>query len=323
MENEFQIINQIKQGEIKYTELSEKMKQNQSVIFAAIDKDIYNVYNLPPKCYKNFDIVLFIVKKNGKLLKHSEIYKNFIQNYYIVLAAVSQNGMALRIVYDYEIEYHDKYETICEERHVHKIFLKREIISNVKQNLVNNYNIVKAAVSQNGYALEYVSERLKENKEIVKIAIENGGSLFDAPIHIQQDKELIILAIKYNPDEIYKVDIPWDIRHIFITFKNDSYDKQMDYLYENISNCTLLPHPEIWVSLISYDQRQELYDWINSNIYNLKNLFDVSFYNHKNKIGYYKGIPEIILSFLVSKPEILKKQKIIMKKILSILDTFS
>jgi hypothetical protein len=231
--------------------------------------------------------------------------------------------MALQIVYDYEIEYHDEYETICEERHVHKIFLERDIISIAKQNLVNNYNIVKAAVSQNGRALEYVSDRLKENKEIVKIAIENHGSLFDAPRHIRQDKELITIAIKYNPDELYKVDIPWDIRHIFITFKNDPNNKQMDYLYENISNCTLLPYPEIWLSLISCDQRQELRDWIDSNIHNHKNLFDVSFYNHKNKIGYYKGIPEIILSYMVSTPKILKKQEIIMKKILLVLDTFS
>ena len=323
MENEYEIINHIKQGYIQYSELSEKMKQIKTVIFAAIDKDIDNVYNLPIKCYKNFDIVIYIVKKNCKLLKHPQIFKHFIQNYYIVLAAVLQNGMALRIVYDYEIEYNDEYETICEGRRLHKIFLEREIISTAKENLINNYNIVKAAVSQDGRALEYVSERLKESKEIVKIAIENHGSLFDAPRHIRQDKELITIAIKYNPDEIYKVDIPWDIRHIFITFKNDSYDKQMEYLYENISNCTLLPHPEIWLSLISYNQRQELHDWINSNIYNLKNLFDVSFYNHKNKIGYYKGIPEIILSYMVSKPEILKIQKIIMKKILSVLDTFS
>ena len=44
--------------------------------------------------------------------------------------------------------------------------------------LKDNEEIVKIAVQYNGYSLQYASDRLKDNEEIVKIAIQNDGYFF-------------------------------------------------------------------------------------------------------------------------------------------------
>jgi hypothetical protein len=59
-------------------------------------------------------------------------------------------------------------------------------------------------------------------------------------------------------------------------------------------------------------------DWINSNIYDYKNLFNIMFYKHDKfdqKLGHFMGLPQMILSYLVPSQNIRQQQKIILKDI--------
>lgn len=53
------------------------------------------------------------------------------------------------------------------------------------------------AVTQDGAALRYASDALKDDKEIVSIACRTcGGALDDASDRLKADKELVLVAVK-------------------------------------------------------------------------------------------------------------------------------
>ena len=56
------------------------------------------------------------------------------------------------------------------------------------------------AISDNAFAFEYISDKLKKDREIVLTAIKNRGSLFDdIDTKYHKDKEIILEAIKSEP----------------------------------------------------------------------------------------------------------------------------
>lgn len=70
---------------------------------------------------------------------------------------------------------------------------------NASDELKNNFNIVITAVAQNGNLLKYASERLINNKIIVETAIKNNfSSLVYASEELRNDKALITFAISQN-----------------------------------------------------------------------------------------------------------------------------
>lgn len=65
--------------------------------------------------------------------------------------------------------------------------------------LRDNFNVVKAAVEKEGFMLEYASERLQNNYEIVKTAVScegQGGCLRYASDELRANKEIALIAIK-------------------------------------------------------------------------------------------------------------------------------
>ena len=84
-----------------------------------------------------------------------------------------------------------------------------EIIKKVKRNghylqyaseeLKNNKEVVLEAVKQNGNALQYTSKELKNDKEVVLISVEeNGYALQFASEILKNDKEVVLEAVKQN-----------------------------------------------------------------------------------------------------------------------------
>ena len=271
--------------------------------------------------YDDFNIMLSVVKLNGMLLE--KVSNRLIQNYYIVLSAVKQNGLALKFVFDYEILYEDEYD------YRYRTFLDRYIINDDHQNLIDSKSIVLAAVKNNPNALEYASERLKDNKDIVLEAIK--GSAFAikfASLRLQKDKKIIFKAIRKNIDVIYSLYLPRIYINEFIIFDKLSIDKKMNYLFDKITDGTLLSFSVAWLKVITPEYHKQLINWITCNIYDHKILFDIVFYkhlkfHHLNRLGYIKGLPNIILSFLVPSQYIQQKQKIILDDIFTELQYYS
>jgi hypothetical protein len=55
------------------------------------------------------------------------------------------------------------------------------------------------AIKQNGWALDFVNEKLKNNRDIVEMAaINKGDALEFAPTHFRSDREIVLSAVKEN-----------------------------------------------------------------------------------------------------------------------------
>lgn len=310
---------------IHYDKLPYDMSNKRCIVIAAIQKNIQNLNWIPIKYYDDFEIMLIAVKIDGMLLAKASI--NLMKNYYLVLAAVSQNGKALKYVHNYEVEYEidEDYSTY------HGGYLYNSYISDdSKINFINKESIVLAAVKNYGNALKYASPRLQANIKIVTEAInQDGTALKWASSNLQYDKELIKKAVRNNFDTIFQV-IPSSLFNNFYKYKNMFIIKdKMDYLFDNIKNGTLVPNYAFaWLKGIPEYCHSELICWIHSNIYDYKMLFEVVFYkqtnfDHLKRLGYLNGIPEIILSFLVPNKNIRQKQKIILKDIFIELQYYS
>lgn len=67
----------------------------------------------------------------------------------------------------------------------------------------NDFLSISSLVEQNGVYLEFASNRLKDNMDIVKAAVKNNGlSLRFASEELRNDKEIVLEAINQNPKAI-------------------------------------------------------------------------------------------------------------------------
>ena len=106
-------------------------------------------------------------------------FDNLDDKYYKIL---NNNDVIYTNLYDLD------YDIIILNNNLTIIFLNydKDIINKLNNNpyylqytsdeLKNNFDIVKIAVSNNGYALQYSSDEIKNNFYIVKIAVSNKGS---------------------------------------------------------------------------------------------------------------------------------------------------
>jgi len=316
-----QVVIRLNDGTVDYCDLPQNLCGEKSVIIAAIQNNIDNVKYIPKFCYDDFEIMLTAVKIDGMLL--AKVSKRLIQNYYIVLAAVTQNGKALKFVFDHEIDYHDEYEEEYDSHGEYKRFVGRHVLDVSRQNLIDKKNIVIAAVKNYGFALEFASSRLKADKEVVLEAIKKHGTALEfASIELRKDKELITNAIRSNPHVIYSSYIPSLLKNLFSVFSGYSLNEKMNYLFEKIKDGSLLPYSVYWLRKIPNENCIQLMDWIGLNMYDYKKLFNVMFYKSRNfnsnkRLGYFRNLPRLFLSFLVPEQNVIQKQKVILNDILS------
>jgi hypothetical protein len=65
--------------------------------------------------------------------------------------------------------------------------------------LMDNSDIALATVQQNGWALQYASERIRNNKEIVLAAVQNDGLVLQyASTLLMDNKEIALAAVQQN-----------------------------------------------------------------------------------------------------------------------------
>ena len=85
------------------------------------------------------------------------------------------------------------------ETAVKLIKIKGLLLKYVSEELQNNSELVKLAVTQSGGALRYASEELKSNPEIVRLAVtQSGGALEYASLELRKNPEIVRLAVTQN-----------------------------------------------------------------------------------------------------------------------------
>lgn len=121
--------------------------------------------------WNNKEVVMSIVKKNGKKLKLAS--KKLRNDPDVVLAALKKGRNALN--------YGSK------ELRANKKFILNAINSDkdggslyyASKELKNDYDVIEAAINRNGANIFYASEQLKNNKNLALLALLNNAYIFD------------------------------------------------------------------------------------------------------------------------------------------------
>ena len=155
------------------------------IVIKAIEKDRQAL------AYTTFcndkEVVLAAVTQDGNALRYAD--ESLKNNKEIVLAAVMQDGAALW----------NASSSLKNDKEVVLHAVKNDGMSLFFSSidLKNDKEVVLADVMENGSALCYASSLLKNNKEVVLHAVRKDGSaLFFSSIDLQNDKEVILEAIK-------------------------------------------------------------------------------------------------------------------------------
>ena len=83
----------------------------------------------------------------------------------VVLAAVKQNGYALHFASE-KLKNNKDFVLDCIKQHPHFSYTIGRLTSTISKQLSNDKDVIMAAVNNYGLALEYASERLKDDKKL-------------------------------------------------------------------------------------------------------------------------------------------------------------
>lgn len=147
-----------------------------------------------------------------QFLKDLEIPEELLKDEEFIKEATAANPVILRFVKDCYIT--REIAEIAVKKNPHYLNLtpfksdeelgvkaakKNGYVLETLRELRDNFNVVKAAVEKEGFMLEYASERLQANYDIVKAAVScegQGSSIKFASDELKANKELAIIAIK-------------------------------------------------------------------------------------------------------------------------------
>ena len=309
------IIDHIYEGTISFIDLPKDLKRNRQIVTAAIIYDPHNIEYVNTTFLDDYNFMLKILSHHGYLITYIQSTDLF-EDFNIVMTAVTNDGMILEIIYNYEIKYKNIYETENDGCYYHKVFIEKQIICDKKKNFINNFEIVYAAVNQNGLSLEFASDEMKNNIDIVCTAINNNGlSLEFASDELKNNINIVCIAVNQNYYSILHAS--FNVRNIIENIIKNAKNKNLKYLYNKIKNGTLYPCAQIWIQYLTQKKIKELINWIHSNMNDHKNSFDILF-NYYKKIGFYDPIRSNILSFLDISIELQNKRNLIVYDILKI-----
>ncbi|KAG2387274.1 hypothetical protein C9374_001606 [Naegleria lovaniensis] len=197
------------------------MHKDQEIILASLNRNPYGFRFASNELLKNKEFVLNTVRKNG----HALLYVDdvFLQDREIILAAVQQNGEALR--YNQALELKDDREIIFEAiKQTKKAFqwISTSLLRNTHFMLqalkfvgaeiyifdYSNKEIMLKAVQDLGFLLEFSSDELKKDRDIILTAVRKAiklgckNVLEYASQEVATDKEFVLKALKFNSLEV-------------------------------------------------------------------------------------------------------------------------
>lgn len=279
--------------------------------------------------YENYDIVLAAVGSCGMVLKkiydyeiiYEDIYDmddgdmcfietiiisnehmNYIDNFHIVHAAVSNDGLSLEFASEI---LRDDFDIVYAA--INQDGISLEFAS---ERLRDDFDIVNATVNQNGLSLKFASNRLRNDFDIVNSAVSQyGDSIMYSSDELRSNMTIILNAVEQSEHSVWYVE--FELRKIFQTIIKNAKEQNMKYFYDKIKDGTLYPCSKIWIQYLTFNNIGELYNWIYINMNDHANIFNVLF-KSVCKLGYYDPVRSNILNFLGITHELqLNRNKII------------
>jgi hypothetical protein len=141
---------------------------------------------LPMKGGDDRNDALRTISNNGLNLR---VYKQFNNDKEIVLAAVSNEGMALQFA---SRQLQNDKEVVLAAVHQNGLSLR------YADDFCEDKEVVLAAVHQNGLAIKWASLDLQNDKEVVLVAVNQDGLAFNHIYDLREDKEVILAAVSQN-----------------------------------------------------------------------------------------------------------------------------
>lgn len=179
--------------------------KNERIINASLKYTIDDIYlgelifkNIAQDLYNNIDFLLSAMEINGFLFRYiPTIFKN---NKAIVLSAINNQSKTKRgqLGNDSPLQYAS--ESLRDDMDVVLAAIQNDgkAISHVSDKLKNNVDLVFESL-KNGAGLSYFKYLPLElqNRKNLLLALKNGGGLIgDIPINLRSDKEIVMFAVK-------------------------------------------------------------------------------------------------------------------------------
>ena len=183
---------------LKY--VSKRLQDDKQIVLAAIDNGTNHLKYVSTRLQDDREIVLQSVTTGKHQLKY--VSERLQDDREIVLQSIKYDGTQLEYA---SARLQDDEEIVLEAINDEPISL--EYASYRHRN--NRVIVIKAIKSYSNYEispLKFVSEKLKDDKEIIMIAITNcGNALRYASERLQDDKEIVLEAIKNDRNAFYYI----------------------------------------------------------------------------------------------------------------------
>ena len=200
-------------SQAKYVLLSlheSHLRDDPEVVLAAIMEDAGALEEAGPTAKNHRETVMAAVTRNGWALQYAG--DNLKRDRGLVLEAVAQD-CCRRVIDEVKITDHGRPGSsyplslresgLLDDKDIILTVLKnrflRDIISvlwYIDQQHRDDFDIMKAAVQRNASALRYASDRLKQDRDLVKVLAATDGDRL--PYQFKDDDEIVLIAVRQN-----------------------------------------------------------------------------------------------------------------------------
>lgn len=207
-----------------YNTLTPEQKNDKDIAIAVVSKDPTILKTLSQHTRADKDVVIAAVKVDGSELAHASVELKADRD--VVHHAVSSDGKALQYAsnelradpeivlqacknYNKFFSFSSPFAYASESLKNDRSFVLKVMghsgvcLVDAKPQFQDDFEVVKAAVSNQGEALRHASQTLKANESIVKIAVSaplSVNTLDYASEALKDNKEVVLLAVKNSPN---------------------------------------------------------------------------------------------------------------------------
>ncbi|MTC14598.1 DUF4116 domain-containing protein, partial [Providencia alcalifaciens] len=174
---------------LKYA--SFRFRDSEELILSLVERDAVVIKYASSRLKDNVSIVKQAILKNGTLLQYAS--EGLKDNFELVKAAVQENGNALEFASE-RLKNNKEIVLLAVQSRGHSFRYASDTCR-------DDFSIVLAAIENNRYfsVLEFASERVNNNKELVLAAVQNHGlSIKFASNILKNDIDVVTAAVKSN-----------------------------------------------------------------------------------------------------------------------------
>ncbi|MFZ2719188.1 MAG: DUF4116 domain-containing protein [Candidatus Absconditicoccaceae bacterium] len=196
------VLSAVKQNGLTLNHASDKLQDNEEIVLAAINQNPSSRRYVSERLRNNKKLIITFLEKGGgdSHYGYNNIPDNRGNDREIVLAALKYSEIFEGKFKSHLIKFKNDKDVLMAAIENSNTSSKSECpLEYASDKLKDDENIVLSAVKKNGYNIKYASEKLKDNKEMVLAAInENPHALEYVSDRLKDDENIVLQAIVSN-----------------------------------------------------------------------------------------------------------------------------